>query len=102
MAKVHWLVATTLLVALLLGGAQKAVSLCGIDSPKQLDLCREAITGKYPPKPKEKCCAVIRHANLTCLCGYKSLLPSVGISPTNALALPRKCGLKTPRQCKVA
>lgn len=94
-ALVQWVVAALLIA--LLGGAQ-AVVLCNIDS-NQLNLCRAAVTGQNPPPPDGKCCGVIRHANLPCLCRYKSILPSLGINPTNALALPRKCGLKTPPSC---
>ncbi|XP_027341112.1 putative lipid-transfer protein DIR1 [Abrus precatorius] len=95
---VKWLV-TALLIALLSGA--KGAAICNIESTK-LSLCYAAVTGKYPPKPTEKCCAVIRHANLPCLCRYKSVLPAVGINPTNALALPSRCGLKkTPPECRV-
>jgi hypothetical protein len=31
---------------------------------------------------------------------YKSLLPALGINPTKALALPKKCGLKIPSGCR--
>ncbi|KAL2336499.1 hypothetical protein Fmac_010945 [Flemingia macrophylla] len=91
-ALVQWLVATLLIA--LLGGA-KGVELCNIDS-SQLNLCRTAVTGRNPPPPDEKCCAVIRQANMPCLCKYKSLLPAYGINPKNALALPSKCGLQSP------
>ncbi|XP_019447110.1 PREDICTED: putative lipid-transfer protein DIR1 [Lupinus angustifolius] len=94
---VQWLV-TALLVALL-GGA-KAVVLCNIDSTK-LNLCYAAVTGTHPPKPNGKCCEVVLHADLPCLCGYKSILPALGINPTNAFTLPKRCGLKTPPQCRV-
>ncbi|RDX94764.1 putative lipid-transfer protein DIR1, partial [Mucuna pruriens] len=86
---VLWLLATLLIA--LLGGAQ-AVIFCNVDS-SQLNSCRAAITGQNPPPPDEKCCAVIRRANLPCLCGYKSLLPVIGINPKNALALPDSNGL---------
>lgn len=89
---VQWLVAALLIA--LLGGAQGVV-LCNIDS-SQLNLCRAAVTGQNPPQPDQKCCAVIRQANLPCLCRYKSILPSIGINPKNALALPGKCGLQSP------
>ena len=92
---VQWLVATLLIA--LLGGAQ-AVVLCNIDS-SQLNLCRAAVTGQNPPPPDEKCCAVIRQANLPCLCRYKSILPLIGIKPEKALALPGKCGLQSPPNC---
>ena len=86
---VEWLVAALLFIALLSGSAH-AVAICNIDS-SQLNLCRAAVT--------EKCCAVIRQANLRCLCSYKSILPSFGINPKNALALPAKCGLQLPPNC---
>ncbi|KAK7316811.1 hypothetical protein RJT34_00539 [Clitoria ternatea] len=94
---VQWLVAALFIA--MLGGGAKAAALCDIDSTK-LSLCYAAVTGNHPPKPNEKCCAVVRHANLPCLCSYKSILPSVGINPTNALALPGKCGLETPPECR--
>ncbi|KAK7305193.1 hypothetical protein VNO77_43094 [Canavalia gladiata] len=90
-----------LVVALLIGllGGAKAVIFCDMNSTK-LSLCYAAVTGKNPPKPNAKCCAVVKHANLPCLCRYKSILPAVGINPINALALPRRCGLKTPPECR--
>ncbi|KAL2322735.1 hypothetical protein Fmac_027114 [Flemingia macrophylla] len=95
---VQWLVAAMLIISML--GSAKAVVLCDIDSGR-LSLCYAAVTGKHPPKPKKECCEVIKDANLPCLCKYKSILPSVGINPINALVLPSKCGLKTPPECKV-
>ncbi|XP_027368601.1 putative lipid-transfer protein DIR1 [Abrus precatorius] len=92
---VQWLVAA-LLISLLSGA--KPFQICNIDS-NQLKLCRAAVSGQNPPPPDEKCCAVIRQANLPCLCGYKSILPSIGINPKNALALPGKCGMKNPPNC---
>ncbi|XP_054819093.1 putative lipid-transfer protein DIR1 [Prosopis cineraria] len=94
-ALVKWLVAALLIA--LLGGAQ-AVVICNVETSR-LNLCRAAITGRYPPPPTKRCCAIIKQANLPCLCSYKSLLPAAGINPKNALALPAKCGLKTPRRC---
>ncbi|KAK7288530.1 hypothetical protein RIF29_01991 [Crotalaria pallida] len=94
---VQWLVALLLLISLLNGA--KAYEFCDTDSAK-LALCYAAVTGKHPPKPNEKCCEVIRHADLPCLCRYKNVLPAAGINPTNALTLPSRCGLKTPPECK--
>ncbi|XP_028768347.1 putative lipid-transfer protein DIR1 [Neltuma alba] len=91
----QWLV-VALLIALL-SGAQ-AVVICNVETSR-LNLCRAASTGRHPPPPSRRCCAVIRRANLPCLCRYKSLLPAAGINPRNALALPGKCGLRTPRRC---
>jgi hypothetical protein len=80
-------------------GGTKAIVICDINTDK-LDLCKAAITGKRPPKPNTKCCGLIKKADLSCLCRYKSLLPALGINPTKALALPRKCGLKIPYGCR--
>ncbi|XP_068497897.1 putative lipid-transfer protein DIR1 [Phaseolus vulgaris] len=93
---VQWLLATLLIA--MLGGA-KAIVLCDTESSK-LSSCYAAVTGQYPPKPNEKCCDVVKHSNLPCLCRYKSILPAFGFNPTNALALPSKCGLKTPPECR--
>ena len=95
-ALVQWLVAALLIA--MLGGA-KAYVLCDIESNK-LNLCFEAITGNHPQKPIEKCCELVKHANLHCFCRYKSVLPALGINPANAFALPHKCGLKTPPECR--
>lgn len=93
---VKWVVAVLLIA--LVGGA-RAVSVCNIDT-KQLNPCMPAVTGESPPQPSKKCCKVISKANLPCLCSYKNVLPAVGINPKNALALPKKCGLETPPECK--
>ncbi|KAK4275379.1 hypothetical protein QN277_018471 [Acacia crassicarpa] len=92
---VQWLVAAMFIA--LLGGAQ-AVVICNVETSR-LNYCRAAITGNYPPPPSKRCCEVIKEANLPCLCSYKSLLPAAGIDPKNALALPGKCGLRTPSPC---
>lgn len=91
------LVFVAFLIALF-GGAN-AIIVCSIDTNK-LDVCHDAITGKRPPKPTTKCCALIKKADLSCLCRYKSLLPALGINPTKALALPKKCGRNTPAGCR--
>ncbi|KAI9108587.1 hypothetical protein K1719_020471 [Acacia pycnantha] len=93
------LVAAAMLVIGLLGGGVEGVVLCNTDTTK-LSLCRPAITGAHPPPPTEACCAVGRHADLACLCKYKSVLPALGIDPKKAIALPAKCGITTPPQCK--
>ncbi|XP_054799903.1 putative lipid-transfer protein DIR1 isoform X1 [Prosopis cineraria] len=83
----------------LLGRIAEGVVLCNTDTTK-LSLCRPAVTGQHPPPPAKACCAVCRHADLACLCKYKSVLPALGIDPNKAIALPTKCGLTTPPQCK--
>ncbi|KAI9108503.1 hypothetical protein K1719_020387 [Acacia pycnantha] len=97
---VHCLVATAILVVIgLLGGGAEGVVLCNTDTTK-LSLCRPAVTGQHPPRPTEACCAVLRHADLACLCKYKSVLPALGIDPKKAVSLPTQCGRSTPPQCK--
>ncbi|XP_021906109.1 putative lipid-transfer protein DIR1 [Carica papaya] len=96
---VWWVVTALVLVMALMGAARGATGLCSID-PNKLDLCRAAVTGESPPPPTRQCCRVVRKADLPCLCSYKSVLPAFGINPTNAFALPAKCGIKTPPQCK--
>lgn len=93
----NWLVFVALLITLF-GGA-KATEICNIDTNK-LNLCKAAITGKNPPKPSARCCAVIKKGGLSCFCRYKSLLPALGINPTKVLALLKKCGLKPPSVCR--
>ncbi|KAE9584116.1 putative bifunctional inhibitor/plant lipid transfer protein/seed storage helical [Lupinus albus] len=92
---VQWLVIA--MVITMLYDAQGVV-FCNIDS-NNINVCRAAVTGQHPPPPNRKCCALVRQANLPCLCSYKSVLPSIGINPKNALALPAKCGLRTPPGC---
>ncbi|GFQ00791.1 putative lipid-transfer protein dir1 [Phtheirospermum japonicum] len=66
----------------------------------ELAECLPAITGKSPPRPTNKCCSVVRKTNLRCLCKYKSEFTKFGVDPKNALALPKKCKLKLPKDCK--
>lgn len=95
---VQWMVAALFIA--LLGGAQAAqpALVCNLDISK-LELCRAAITGKKPPPPTKECCDVIKPANLPCLCSFKSVLPAYKIDSKNAMALPRKCGMRLPRAC---
>ncbi|KAL5735820.1 hypothetical protein ACOSQ2_030608 [Xanthoceras sorbifolium] len=80
-------------------GWATAFSICNIDSTQMMNQCLPAVTGKSPKPPSKQCCAVVRRANLPCLCGYKAVLPGLGIQPKPALALPQKCGLATPPEC---
>ncbi|GLT57545.1 hypothetical protein SLA2020_305110 [Shorea laevis] len=91
-----------LLVAVLLTvlvGEAEAVVVCNVEMSK-MELCRAAVTGSSAPLPTKKCCALVRQANFPCLCNLKSVLPSLGINPRHALALPRKCNLVTPPECR--
>ncbi|XP_021287900.1 putative lipid-transfer protein DIR1 [Herrania umbratica] len=95
---VHCL-AVMLLIALV-EGATNEPTICNIALTK-LKLCRPAVTGKYPPPPTKECCSLMKQANLTCLCKFKEALPAFEIDPARAFALPKKCNLRTPPQCKV-
>ncbi|MED6135293.1 hypothetical protein PIB30_045043 [Stylosanthes scabra] len=93
-AMMKWLVAA-LVIALLGGEVAQAVVICKIETDN-LSVCRAAVTGNHPPPPNNKCCKLIRGADIPCLCNYKSALPALGINPANALALPGKCGMRKP------
>lgn len=88
-----------LFIASSVNGGAMAISICNIESSK-MNLCLPAVSGKSPTQPTEQCCAVVSGAKLSCLCSYKDLLPAFGINPKYALALPKKCGLETPPQCR--
>lgn len=93
------LVAVLFLIAV---GGVLASPLCKIDTT-DLGVCRPAVTtpehGQPLPLPTEGCCAVVRRADLKCLCNLKSMLPAIGIDAANAMALPGKCGLSIPPEC---
>lgn len=96
MARTQWVVLAVLFFALM--GETMAGSICNIDSNK-LKFCLPAVSGNSPRPPTRQCCGVVRRANLSCLCRYKDALPSIGINPRYAFALPKKCGVPTPRAC---
>ncbi|CAI9753429.1 unnamed protein product [Fraxinus pennsylvanica] len=60
--------------------------------------CLPAITGKSPSKPTKSCCAATRKADLHCLYNYMSEFAKFG-DPAKAMALPKQCDLKPPREC---
>lgn len=93
---VQWLLLAICLMALVGGGS--ATTLCNIDPSKLFD-CLPAVSGESPPPPNKNCCAVIHHANLTCLCDYKAALRALKIDPAHAVELPKKCGLNKPWKC---
>ncbi|KAK1316665.1 putative lipid-transfer protein DIR1 [Acorus calamus] len=78
----------------------EALEICNMDASR-LSGCLPAIRGPSPAPPTQGCCDVIRTSDLHCLCGYKdsSLLPSFGVDPKLAMALPRKCHLNPPPEC---
>ncbi|KAK4753330.1 hypothetical protein SAY87_022128 [Trapa incisa] len=77
----------------------EATEVCNIDTD-QLAECLPAVTGKSPSPPTRRCCEAIRHGDMNCLCQYKSVLPSLGIPPENAFALPKKCGMNSQPKCR--
>ncbi|KAF8414197.1 hypothetical protein HHK36_002197 [Tetracentron sinense] len=84
----------------IVGGA-KGMTICNMDTT-ELAQCLPAIQGRSPSPPTKGCCAVMQKADMHCLCTYKSVLPTFGINPALAMALPKKCGLKPPPQCREA
>ncbi|KAK9057200.1 hypothetical protein SSX86_024567 [Deinandra increscens subsp. villosa] len=61
--------------------------------------CLPAITGAHPPAPTRQCCKVMHRVNLPCLCRYKPKLATFGANPVAAMAVPKKCGIKTTPKC---
>ncbi|KAG6607773.1 putative lipid-transfer protein DIR1, partial [Cucurbita argyrosperma subsp. sororia] len=79
-----------------------ATPLCRVDT-KELKMCQPAVApphGQPLQPPTKGCCSVVRRADLKCLCSLKSVLPTIGINTANALALPSKCGIHTPPECR--
>ncbi|XP_009358980.2 putative lipid-transfer protein DIR1 [Pyrus x bretschneideri] len=75
-------------------------SLCNMTDEGIAD-CKPSVTKTNPTPPTPECCEALKGADLKCLCGYKNsfLLPSLGIDPTLAMALPAKCNLTPPNDC---
>lgn len=92
-----FLMAMVVLVAVVV--ANKTPTICNV-GVSELGECLPAITGDKPSWPTKGCCKVMHKVNLPCLCNYKDKLSQYGISPKNAMALPKKCGLKLPAQCR--
>lgn len=61
--------------------------------------CLPAISGQSPPPPTKGCCKVMHKVDLKCLCNYKKELIKYGVNPGAAMTLPKKCGLKSPKEC---
>ncbi|MCE3215049.1 hypothetical protein HAX54_000614 [Datura stramonium] len=63
--------------------------------------CKPSVTQPNPVEPSTSCCEALSGADLQCLCSYRNsfLLPSLGIDPALALALPTKCNLTSPPNC---
>ncbi|CAH2069861.1 unnamed protein product [Thlaspi arvense] len=70
----------------------KSIPVCNIDT-NDLEKCRGAVTGNSPPPPGPDCCAVVKAANLECLCPYLSISR---IDPSKIKAVLASCGAKNP------
>ncbi|KAL9169324.1 hypothetical protein ABFS82_04G071900 [Erythranthe guttata] len=96
MTKVVVLVAA---MVVFLGGA-KAMDLCNV-TEDGLTACKPSVVQPNPVEPSPECCDAVSGADLKCLCSYKNsfMLPSLGIDPDLALALPAKCNIPNPTEC---
>ncbi|GJQ98855.1 putative lipid-transfer protein DIR1 [Tanacetum coccineum] len=75
----------------------QAVDICDM-TEDGLMACKPSVTKPDPADPSPECCKAISSADLKCLCSYRdsSVLPSLGIDPILAVALPVKCNLPAP------
>nr|XP_043618802.1 putative lipid-transfer protein DIR1 [Erigeron canadensis] len=71
---------------------------CNVEMTDLLE-CLPAITGARPPAPTRRCCKVMRRVNLPCLCRYKPQLAKFGANPVAAMAIPKRCGMKSTPKC---
>ncbi|KAF3630993.1 putative lipid-transfer protein DIR1 [Capsicum chinense] len=87
-------------LGLLLIAGSSGLSLCNMNDGG-LTACKPSVTQPNPVEPSASCCEALSGADLQCLCSYKNsfLLPSLGIDPELALALPTKCNLTSPPNC---
>ncbi|KDP45250.1 hypothetical protein JCGZ_15115 [Jatropha curcas] len=98
------IMATVVVVAVVVAAmfeGTRSLNLCDMDDDGLL-ACKPSVTKPNPVvPPSPKCCKALSGANLTCLCSYRNslMLPSLGIDPDLALALPAKCNLTTPADC---
>ncbi|KAL9995109.1 putative lipid-transfer protein DIR1 [Helianthus anomalus] len=85
-----------LMLVVVIGGLQ-AMEICDMNQDG-LVACKPSVTNPNPVDPTPECCKAIAGADMKCLCSYKdsSMLPSLGIDPILAIALPAKCSLPAP------
>lgn len=94
-------VSMMIMVVLMVDEGSNAMTLCNMNDDG-LAACKPFVTKPNPvDTPSTECCKALGGANLTCLCSYKNsfLLPSLGIDPQLAMALPPKCNLQMPPDC---
>lgn len=97
--KVEVMAVVMILVGLV--GISVAMDVCGV-SDDGLTACKPWVTNPCPTDvPPTACCDGLSKADFGCLCNYKHslLLPSLGIDPDLALALPAKCSLPNTPSC---
>jgi hypothetical protein len=87
------------LVALLLvavaAGAAGAIKLCGVDR-SAVDACTPyCVVGSAQAAPGQLCCDKVKAARWSCLCDYRSALPS-GIDAARVMDLATKCKCDYP------
>ncbi|KAL0792542.1 hypothetical protein Bca101_063919 [Brassica carinata] len=77
-----------------------AIDICGM-TQSELNECKPAVSKENPTNPSAPCCDALKHANYSCLCGYKNspLLGSFGIDPALAAGLPSKCNMPNAPTC---
>ncbi|XWS76005.1 hypothetical protein CRYUN_Cryun01aG0140400 [Craigia yunnanensis] len=94
------LVVSMMIMVALMAEGSRAMTLCDMND-EGLEACKPSVTQPNPVDPSPECCEALKGANLTCLCSYRNslLLPSFGIDPELALALPPKCKLEMPHDC---
>ncbi|KAG7605363.1 putative lipid-transfer protein DIR1 [Arabidopsis thaliana] len=77
-----------------------AIDLCGM-TQAELNECLPAVSKNNPTSPSLLCCNALKHADYTCLCGYKNSpwLGSFGVDPKLASSLPKECDLTNAPAC---
>lgn len=79
-------------------GAGTPKTICRV-TINDLVQCLPAVMGNKPPPPTPACCAVLRRADLQCMCSQKSELGKFGITSAAAMKLPKQCRINVPRGC---
>ncbi|KAG6593049.1 putative lipid-transfer protein DIR1, partial [Cucurbita argyrosperma subsp. sororia] len=93
--------AMTMVMLVSLSGALAEMDVCGV-SQDGLTACKPWVTKPCPTElPPAACCDGLSKADFGCFCNYKHslVLPSLGIDPDLALALPAKCSLPNSPSC---
>ncbi|KAJ0245486.1 putative lipid-transfer protein DIR1 [Hirschfeldia incana] len=77
-----------------------AIDICGM-TQSELNECKPAVSKENPTDPSTLCCDYLKHADYSCLCGYKNspLLGYYGIDPALAAGLPSKCKMPNAPTC---